>query len=231
MINNMDWFFQNINNKTPFAYARFNDGEMMAIDKIGSIVARGDQYVNESLSVALTEAIKYKQEHYYIGIPCSKCYPEYNKLANELIGDYEFKTSAVVTTNRNWKTFIDLFPEAMSDRNMIWIGGDDQNIQALRDLDLNIIRAARLPRRNSWDYYKHIKEVMPEHFEEGSVVGLSLGPLARVLAREWFEEYPDITFIDMGSNFDPFTRNVRHNCHKGWEETGFNLTAPCEECN
>ena len=97
----MDWFFNNIKDKTPFAYARFNDGEMMAIDQIGAIVARGDQYVDESLSAALTEAIKYKQDNYYIGIPCSKCYPRYNKLANELIGDYKFKTSAVVTTNRN----------------------------------------------------------------------------------------------------------------------------------
>ena len=41
----------------------------------------------------------------------------------------------------------------------------------------------------------------------------------------------DLTIIDIGSTFDPFTRDVWHNCHKGWEETGFNQTAPCKECN
>ena len=69
----MDWFLENIRTKTPFGYARFNDGEMMAIDQIGSVVARGDQIVDESLHNALNEAITYKQERYYIGIPCSLC--------------------------------------------------------------------------------------------------------------------------------------------------------------
>tara|TARA_Y100001938_G_scaffold150631_1_gene242535 strand:+ start:1311 stop:1994 length:684 start_codon:yes stop_codon:yes gene_type:complete len=227
----MDWFINNIKNKVPFAYARFNDGEMMAIDQVGSVVARGDQYVDASLSAALLNAIKHKQKNYYIGVPCSLCYPRYNKLANELIGDYELKTLAVVTTNRNWKNFVDTFPAAMQDRKMIWIGGNDQNIDAIKDLGIDIKKAARLPRQNSWDYYRAIYSTMPQYFEPGDVVGISLGPLARILARQWFEQNPEVTFVDMGSNFDPFTRNVRHNCHKGWEQTGFNLAKPCKECN
>ena len=119
----------------------------------------------------------------------------------------------------------------MTGRDLIWIGGDDQDIDSLRKLGLSVRKAARLPRRNSWNYHQHAKEIIPQHFKSNDVVGLSLGPLARVLARERFEQFPDITFIDMGSNFDPFTRNVRHNCHKGWDETGFNLTTRCEECN
>ena len=62
-------------------------------------------------------------------------------------------------------------------------------------------------------------------------MAVSLGPTARILVKDWFEKYPDITFIDVGSNFDPFTRKVYHNCHKGWEETGFNIGKPCSECN
>ena len=31
MINDMDWFLENLKNNVQFGYARFNDGEMMGI--------------------------------------------------------------------------------------------------------------------------------------------------------------------------------------------------------
>ena len=227
----MDWFIENLRNKTPFGYARFNDGEMMGIDRINTVVARGDQFVDQSLSNALKEAIQYKQHNYYIGIPCSICYPHYSNLAKELVGEYEHLTSAVATTNRNWKRFIDTFAPTVADRRIIWIGGSDQNADPLKKMGLNIVNTVRVPNKNSWNHYAQIKEKVPNLFKSGDLVGISLGPTARVLVREWFEQYPEISFVDFGSNFDPFTRGVRHNCHKGWEETGFNLTKRCAECN
>jgi len=231
MTTQMDWFIENLQNNIPFGYARFNDGEMMAIDQIGSVVARGDQVVDESLHNALNEAIIYKQERYYIGIPCSLCYPHLASLAREVVGDYDYLTSAVATTNRNWQHFITSFPVAMDERRLIWIGGNDQNAHAIRAMGIDVAKTALVPRVNSWEYYEKIRQTVPQYFQPGDVVGISLGPTARVLVRQWFEEYPDLTFIDMGSNLDPITRNVRHNCHRGWEETGFNLTKRCAECN
>jgi len=227
----MNWFVQHLEEKTPFGFARFNDGEMMAVDNVGCTVARGDQVVDESLSNALHEALIYKQSRYYVGIPCSLCYPRLAALARELVGDYDYLTRAVATTNRNWKTFIDTFPSLMEGRRMIWVGGNDQNPEALKNLGINVGKTALVPRVNSWSFYEKIFNMLPEYFEPGDVVGISLGPTARVLVRQWFEKYPDLTFIDMGSNLDPFTRDVWHNCHKGWEETGFNLTQRCKECN
>jgi len=231
MIDDMDWFINNLREKVPFGFARFNDGEMMGIANAGCIVARGDQHVDGTLSLSLRDALGYKQSNYYIGIPCSLCYPEHHTLATEIVGDYDFLTRAVVTTNRNWKRFISEFPEAMASQRLIWISGNDQNINGLKALGLNLAKTALIPRKNSWTFYDQIKEMMPQYFEPGDVVGISLGPSARVLVRQWFEEYPDITFIDMGSNLDPVTRNVYHNCHKGWDETGFNLAKRCPECN
>ena len=63
------------------------------------------------------------------------------------------------------------------------------------------------------------------------IIMISSGPTARVLSKEFFEIDPTRTYIDIGSTFDPFTRNVWHNCHKGWLETGFNKTKRCIKCN
>jgi len=231
MIDNMEWLLNNLENNIPFAFSRFNDGEMMAIDQVGCVVARGDQYVDQGLSLVLREALEHKQENYYIGIPCSLCYPHYSKLATKIVGDYEHLTLAVIATNRNWKNFIDTFPKVMSGKRLIWVGGNDQNVEAIKNMDIDVAKTALVPRKNSWRHHGQLKKAMPQYFQDGDVVGISLGPTARVLVRQWFEEFPNVTFIDMGSNLDPFTRNVWHNCHKGWEETGFNLAKPCKECN
>ena len=66
--------------------------------------------------------------------------------------------------------------------------------------------------------------------KDGDVVLVSLGPTARVLCYDLFRVNNKTTFIDIGSVFDPYTRNVKHNCHKGWEN-GFNITKKCEICN
>ena len=232
MIEDMEWFNHNLKNKIPFGFARFNDGEMMGINQAHTVVARGDQYVDEELSAALKSSLEHKQENYYIGVPCSLCYPQLSALAKDITGEgYEFLTKAVVTTNKNWKHFVTTFPEVMGDRRLIWIGGNDQDTEPLKEMGLNIVNAVKLPRRNSWNLYEGIKKKVSPLFQSGDVVAISLGPTARVLVRDWFQEYPDCTFIDIGSNMDPFTRGVRHNCHKGWEETGFNIGKPCKECN
>ena len=232
MLTEMDWFFHNLENDIPFAFARFNDGEMMGVAAANTVVARGDQYVDESLHEALTSALQHKQKNYYVGIPCSLCYPKLNKLSLELVGhNYKYLTKAVVTTNRNWKKFIDLFPKAMANKRMIWVGGSDQDSEPLVQMGINVHKTVKVPNKNSWSFYRALREKVPPLFENGDIVAISLGPTARVLVRDWFQEYPDVTFIDIGSNMDPFTRDVRHNCHKGWEETGFNLGKPCKECN
>jgi|15BtaG_2_1085339.scaffolds.fasta_scaffold00344_8 hypothetical protein len=226
-----DWILSNLKNNIQFALARFNDGEMMGIADVGSVVARGDQYVDQSLSTSLKEAIQYKQKNYYIGIPCSLCYPKHHKLAIDLIGDYEHLTRAVVATNRNWKHFVDNFSDAVNGRRVVWIGGTDQNVDGLEKIGLKVAKRGLVPRKNSWRYYEHILKTFPKQLRDGDVVCISLGPTARMLVKEWFKEMPNITFMDVGSTFDPFTRNVYFAAHRGWDETGFNFAKPCSECN
>ena len=71
MLTDMEWFFDNLENGTPFGFARFNDGEMLGIVQVGSVAARGDQLVDEGLSTALKESLTHRQKNYYVGIPCS----------------------------------------------------------------------------------------------------------------------------------------------------------------
>ena len=228
-----DTLMKNLKEGIPFGLARFNDGEMMGIGTPGCVVARGDQVVPPDLSDALREALEYEQENYWKGLPCSLCFPQHSALAKNYVNEeYDYLTHAVVFTNRHWMKFLKDFSQSVIGRTMYWVGGEDQDTSKLPhhgfsyEIDAQFI----VPSQDGWSAYADVKDLY-EEFEAGAIVLVACGPLARVLTQQWFKNRPDLTIIDIGSTFAPFTRNVWHNCHKGWEETGFNLTAKCQECN
>lgn len=216
---------ENLKNGIPQALSRYNDGELQGIVQTGCTVARGDQVVPQDLSDALREAIAYEQKNYWVGIPCAYCATKkWYKHAIKLVRpDYEYITCAVVTTNRNWKLVVEELPKVLNNKVVHWVSGGDQNLERLQEKTGITTRTHLVvPSKNAWSVYDKLKDA-GQSFKSDIVI-LSCGPLSRVLARQWFEQNPEGTFLDVGSCFDPFTRNVWHSCHRG-------TLSKCKGCN
>jgi hypothetical protein len=214
-----------IKNDIPFSFVRFNDGEMMAIDKVGVSVARGDQKVNESLHLSLKEAILFRYENYWIGKPCGTCFPKHRKLYDSMVeADYKYQTRATVLCNNgNWKKFINECKNGLfKDKRIFWVGGNNQKIEKLKEIDIYIYDNFLIPFKNSWDYVKDVELNIKK--SNVDIVMMSCGPMSRYLCYKMYKENPSISFIDIGSTFDPFTKNLWHRCHKG-------TLKYCKECN
>lgn len=207
----------------PFALTRFNDGEMNGIvqPKNTYTAARGDQFVDENLKSKLKEALLYEKENYWKGIPCPLCFPQLHGHANSIIGDYDYKTYAVVQTNRNLSTVVTSLGGMLRGRRVIWVSGNDQNIHNLHMVGISVYGHIKVNAQNAWANYEKLKDIS---FSNGDVVLLSCGPLAEVLVYDWFKDNPGATFLDIGSVFDPLTKNVWHRCHNG-------KLPKCSECN
>ena len=233
--------YDNIERGIPMAFARFNDGELSVIMDSNASAARGDQPGSPELQSALFRALVHEQDNYYVGLPCPSCFPEMFSYSIEAIRTHTQSvnpttyTRAVLTTNRNYMNFRERFPRALQiavegGAKFHWVCGVDQNINRLRD-ELGIhVESMKFDPVDTWRFHNLILS-SGEIFKPGDIVGISLGPTARVLVAEWFEKYPEVTFLDLGSNYDPITRNVQHRCHLGWEQHGHNLVPPCPECN
>lgn len=217
---------EKIKNNEQLCYIHLNDGEISIIKDSNAVAARGDQKGSPELSTKLMECLKHEQYNFYKGIPCKHCSTRdsYEYAIKYVNPDYEYLTSAVLFTNRNWKLVIDTLPIVLDDKKIIWVSGDDQDLNNL-EYETSLICFDRIvtPQKNAFSEYDKIKNEYT-NFTSGSVVILSCGPLARVLAKEWFELRPDCTFLDLGSVFDPYTRNVWHSCHRG-------TLTPCIGCN
>ena len=202
----------------PWALARFNDGEMMAIQRSAKTVARGDQPCTDALAADLRWCLQQQACSLFMGLPCGTCWPKHRADADELVVS-PYKTLAVVQTNRNLDQFKREMPLALAGRVVHWISGEDQ---VTDNLPFTVHYSLRLPLRDAYTSCRD--EIMVSPFGPGDVVFLSCGPLATVMAVRLFLRSPDTTFIDIGSTWDPETRGVSHSCHNG-------TLKPCKECN
>ena len=210
-----------LSEKRPFALSRFNDGEMMGVEDSGVAVARGDQYVSETLHEALVKLLGSDIPMHYIGLPCATCFPELQALAKRVAPPgHPRLTHATVLTNRNLARWKAEAQRLLSDRPVAWIAGEDQDESGL---PFTVAARIEVPSRNAWSSCGRIvQECLGVPY--GSVCFLSCGPTATVLAGLLFMVRPDSTWIDVGSVWDPETRGVSFSCHDGTLER-------CAECN
>ena len=154
-------------------------------------------------------------------------YEEQNKWLDGLINrNYEYLTTAWVFHTKELRNFWVDFPEAVKDRDLIWISGDDSDVRSLRDnLEMKIHLHIKAMSKYSWDEYDRLKDV-EKVFRDGDVICINAGPVERVLIKEWFEKRPQVTFIGIGSAYDPFVRGVWYNHHKRIPKECLN----CEGC-
>lgn len=199
----------------PQALARFNDGETGIIFNKNFVAARGDQKGSIELQVSLIDSIKHEQDRYWKGYPCPVCMKKWrDKLgsAGYINLNYEWNTLAVVNTNRNLRRFHTELPEVLKKKKVIWVSGDDQD---LNKLDFDIVYHVDFSNKNSWNYYELIYDECIHICRPGMIFLFSCGPTARVLVKNLYQVRPDATFLDIGSTYDPFTRDVWHKCHTG----------------
>ena len=217
----LDDMLERTRSRTPWALARFNDGEMRAMQKPTGAVARGDQPCSYDLMSSLEWAIAQRCENLFLGLPCSKCYPKLRtaSLTRTISLAPHLKTAATVQTNRNLKKFKEEMPRAMRSQRIWWVAGSDQKTG-----DLPFKVNVRIDVSPEDAYTKNRDGLWSVDFEPNSIVFLSCGPLATVAAVHLFVVHPKTTFIDVGSVWDPETRGVSHKCHEG-------TLKPCRECN
>lgn len=204
----------------PFAFARFNDGEMMGIAKVFSTVARGCQVVDPLLQKKLLEALHYEADNYWKGFPCPTCYNvHYNNFFWRTQNYKHLVYAVILVNNGHWKKFMEDIKK-IGDRPVHWVSGVDQDAEKT---GLNIISQVFVPIKNAFDAYFKVKDYYRK-VKPGELVVLSCGPLSRVLAKEWYEQNPEGSYLDAGSAFDPITKNKWLNCHK-------NTGKYCKDCN
>ena len=77
--------------------------------------------------------------------------------------------------------------------------GDDQDTEPLKEIGPAVVNTVKLPEEIVGIYTRNLEQKVPPIFQPGDVVVISLVQ-QQERCEDWFRDYPDITFIDIGSN-------------------------------
>ncbi len=203
-----------LENGTAFSFTHFNDGEMTFIKKFekqdhkevwfGSYFGRIQDKYNKQLGELLKAAFLKRQENYFIGIPCSTCHPKLSEYAKVMrpVDDY---TIPAMTFHHNLSKYPRILG-AIRKKKVYFVVNINQDLTFFKKMgfafeDEQIIR---VPFRNAHEQYNTLKD---HTFEDGSVVMLMSGMLAKILCAHWFEHNSKTSFIAFGSSFDDYIQS------------------------
>jgi mannosyltransferase OCH1-like enzyme len=213
MMSDWDIFATFLEKKTPFAFSKFNDGEISLIRDEKGIASRGFQPNHRLLSEKLKSSLFHRQKNYYVGVPCSQCYPEMREYCKEV----ENFTLANVLINSNVNKTCGLLKNLS---RVVYVCSENAKTE---NLPFKPYFIYKVPNTDAWSCFEEVKYLYLS-LRKGDVVVLACGPLGRVLVYEWFSKRPDITFLELGSFFDPLTTGKSYLYQEG-------ILPYCSECN
>lgn len=209
----LEKFAQMIEQRQPFAFARFNDGEMkilfgdifdVAKNRIGNTYIPNDE-VAERQRTLLKEALQFKADGYHVGIVCPCCEKDADFFRmKELSGQgEEHLTWANVFVNSNFPIFQSRINPLFSGRKVIFIGNTLANHNGLPFY----VRKKFNIGDNAWvNDYEHLLSEMNDYIESeklsDAVFIFCAGVLSNLLIYKLYDRFPSNTYLDLGSVFD-----------------------------
>lgn len=214
--------YNHIKKNEPFCFIKMNDGEISALDPNSQGMSRGDEKSSELMSTKLKEALNYRENNYYIGLPCIKCNNNhYNNAINHINieNDDKFKNvlSANILINTNVNKTLDVLSNYLKNRRVVIVTNTTnlKNIHKLEKINIHPYRTIEVSEQFAFDTdYNKIKDLWTELSNNDFVICLC-GPLGRVLCYEWFKYNNSLTCLELGSFFDPLLKNRTYLYHTG----------------
>ncbi|MEQ8580727.1 MAG: hypothetical protein RIC30_05835 [Marinoscillum sp.] len=229
--------------RKPLSFAHYNDGELSFIrdylkeNHHNEWYGRKQQQYDPDLARRLYEAMRFQKEGYFVGVPCSVHHRRLRKLADKIVGDYEYKVQAMAIHHN-----LALMPrllEALKGREVYFFTNEYQDLSFFAHIGVTLdpARVIEVPFRNSYLEYDKYKNM---EFPEGAVVVLTCGMLAKILTKVWYETHESLTVLALGSSLDDHIqkKNIKFELYpreiplavRGGRPFLFGYKATCKEC-
>lgn len=214
-----------------FALSRFSDGEMYILQgtelklaeglvQIGDVHNHGNFYkqidakhfdpkIHEGTRNHLIRALQHKQHNYFKGISCPCCVGKENFdwQVNLHGGDDDSLTWANIWVNGNYHPFIKITLPLFFNRKCVFVGHKDADISMFQFF-VKDFRVGYNAMVNDIPKIDEIKEWIKTNNIENHLFLFSASTFSNLAIYELYKEFPNNTYIDIGTTLSPMTSNV-----------------------
>lgn len=219
-----------------FAFSRFSDGEVYMLQRqeiimspegalVGTKRLPGnypeddwkhyDPKSHEFYRQKLEEAIQYKADNYYKGLSCRCCIAkgeENFQWQLDLIGpgDEQNLTWSNLFINSNYLPFLNQYLEIFADKKIVMIINKNADIINWR-IPFQPVKDFRVGPNcivNDYDLIVKIMHWIDTNNIKDHVFLCAASSLSNMIIHQCYKEFPDNTYIDIGSTFNPFIDGI-----------------------
>ncbi len=221
-----------LENKEPFAFSRYSDGEMYILQNKELVLDNGliqigdekqggvyqspdfkhfDPKEHGFYQQKLVESLQYKQHNYFKGISCSCCVGKeaFDWQVDLAGGDDESLTWANLWVNGNYPLFITHILPIFYSRDCVFIGHEDANLNRL-PFFVKDFRVGYNAMINDYGKIEDIKKWIKEENIENHLFLFSASTFTNLAVVELFREFPNNTYIDIGTCLTPMMDMPTH---------------------
>jgi hypothetical protein len=225
-------FKSKLENKENFAFSRYSDGEMYILQNKELVLDNGliqignekqggvyqspdfkhfDPKEHSFYQQKLVESLQYKQHNYYKGISCSCCVGKeaFDWQVDLAGGDDESLTWANLWVNGNYPIFITHILPIFYSRDCVFIGHEDANLNRL-PFFVKDFRVGYNAMINDYGKIENIKEWIRTNNVKNHVFLFSASTFTNLAIVELFRDYPDNTYVDIGTCLTPMMDMPTH---------------------
>ena len=215
-----------------FAFSRYSDGEMYILQNKELVLGNGviqigdekqggiyqqpdfkhfDPNEHSFYQQKLVESLQYKQHNYFKGISCSCCVGKeaFDWQVDLAGGDDDSLTWANLWVNGNYPIFITHILPIFYSRDCVFIGHDDANLERLPFIKKDF-RVGYNAMINDYGKIEEIKQWIRDNNITNHVFLFSASTFTNLAIVELFRDYPNNTYIDIGTCLTPMMDMPTH---------------------
>lgn len=215
--------------RIPFCITRFGDGEYMVMEGKKIFLSNSKKefdFSGEShLQSTLINSFKHKQNNYFVGIPCPCCQPKEicNRMKKLSEQSEEKLTWANIFVNSNYNVFKSIIVPLFNKYTTTFVGQGNINNLKIK------IDNSHLIGPNAWvnnvDVYDKIRKQILDNNSNKELFLFAAGPFANILCYKLYKEFPENTFLNIGSVFNV---DLGHGPNRGYLKGSENLNKVCK---
>ena len=221
-------FLKRFKNKENFAYSRFSDGELRIMQNKEVKLAADHNIIGDTRAPEryfkedhkhfdpskhsfyrdrLMDAYRYLHDDYYVGLSCRCCVGDidFQQMIDWYKGDPTSPnlTWANLFLNGNYPLFMEEFVPQFSSREVVYIVNENANLQNLPFVVKKDFRVGSNCIINDFNLTKKVKKWINDNDATDHLFLFSASTLSNFLIHQLFKEFPDNTYLDIGSTLNP----------------------------
>jgi hypothetical protein len=215
-----------------FAFSRYSDGEMYILQNKELVLGNGVIQIGDEkqggiyqqpdfkhfdpkehgfYQQKLVESLQYKQHNYFKGISCSCCVgtEAFDWQVDLAGGDDDSLTWANLWVNGNYPIFITHILPIFYSRDCVFVGHTDANLERLPFIKKDF-RVGYNAMINDYGKIEEIKQWINDNNITNHVFLFSASTFTNLAIVELFRDYPNNTYIDIGTCLTPMMDMPTH---------------------